>query len=102
MLIASTTLKQPFLYFDLYFFKESCSVVLPFFQVLNLTRYYIQRHQNFVVPLIEKYSKEWLSRGDPIFRPTWWLSPTEPAAFTIDDQFLIGEEVRHGFFSSIF
>ncbi|XP_039187194.1 SITS-binding protein-like isoform X3 [Crotalus tigris] len=61
--------------------------------VLNLTRYYIQRHQNFVVPLIEKYSKEWLLRGDPIFRPTWWLSPTEPAAFTIDDQFLIGEEV---------
>ncbi|XP_070591895.1 SITS-binding protein-like [Erythrolamprus reginae] len=61
--------------------------------VLNLTRHYIQRHQNFVVPLIEKYSKAWLSSGDPIFRPTWWLCPTEPAAFTIDDQFLIGEEV---------
>ncbi|XP_063145321.1 SITS-binding protein-like [Candoia aspera] len=61
--------------------------------VLNLTRHYIQRHRHFVVPLIEKYSKELLSRGDPIFRPTWWLSPTEPAAFTIDDQFLIGEEV---------
>ncbi|KAM6461627.1 SITS-binding protein-like isoform 3-T3 [Liasis olivaceus] len=61
--------------------------------VLNLTRHYIQRHQHFVVPLIEKYSQEWVSRGDPIFRPTWWLSPTEPAAFTIDDQFLIGEEV---------
>nr|XP_020639835.1 SITS-binding protein-like [Pogona vitticeps] len=61
--------------------------------VLNLTRHYIQRHQNFVVPLIEKYGKEWVSVGYPIFRPIWWLSPNEPITFTIDDEFLIGNEV---------
>ncbi|XP_061465906.1 SITS-binding protein-like isoform X2 [Rhineura floridana] len=61
--------------------------------VLNLTRRYIQRHQHFVVPLIEKYSKEWLSKGYPIFRPVWWLSPTESVTFKIDDEFLIGDEV---------
>ncbi|KAH0621030.1 hypothetical protein JD844_022033 [Phrynosoma platyrhinos] len=61
--------------------------------VLNLTRHYIQRHQNFVVPLIEKYSKEWLSMGYPVFRSIWWLSPNDPITFTIDDEFLIGDEV---------
>ncbi|XP_062974813.1 SITS-binding protein-like [Elgaria multicarinata webbii] len=61
--------------------------------VLNLTRHYIETHHNFVVPLIEKYSKEWLSQGYPIFRPLWWLSPNDPITFTIDDEFLIGDEV---------
>ncbi|NXQ24056.1 SP15 protein, partial [Alaudala cheleensis] len=61
--------------------------------VLNLTRQCIQRHRDFVVPLLLKYSEEWQSLGYPIFRPAWWLSPTDPAAFTIEDEFLIGDEV---------
>ncbi|NXL52027.1 SP15 protein, partial [Podilymbus podiceps] len=61
--------------------------------VLNLTQQCIQRHRDFVVPLIIKYSEEWLSLGYPIFRPVWWLSPTDPIAFTIEDEFLIGDEV---------
>ncbi|XP_015718923.1 SITS-binding protein-like [Coturnix japonica] len=61
--------------------------------VLNLTRQCIQKHRDFVVPLIIKYSKEWLSSGYPIFRPAWWLSPTDPTAFTVEDEFLIGDEV---------
>ncbi|NXL35330.1 SP15 protein, partial [Glaucidium brasilianum] len=61
--------------------------------VLNLTRQYIQRHRDFTVPLILKYSEEWLRSGYPIFRPAWWLSPTDPTAFTVEDEFLIGDEV---------
>ncbi|NXR11852.1 SP15 protein, partial [Semnornis frantzii] len=61
--------------------------------VVNLTRQCIQRHRDFVVPLLLKYSQEWLRLGHPIFRPAWWLSPTDPTAFTIEDQFLIGDEV---------
>ncbi|NWR56465.1 SP15 protein, partial [Bucorvus abyssinicus] len=61
--------------------------------VLNLTRQCIQRHRDFVVPLLLKYSQEWLGLGYPIFRPPWWLSPTDPTAFTIEDEFLIGDEV---------
>ncbi|NXG50373.1 SP15 protein, partial [Psilopogon haemacephalus] len=61
--------------------------------VVNLTRQCIQRHQDFVVPLLLKYSQEWLRLGHPIFRPAWWLSPTDPTAFTIEDEFLIGDEV---------
>ncbi|NXK42461.1 SP15 protein, partial [Piprites chloris] len=61
--------------------------------VLNLTHQCIQRHRDFVVPLLLKYSQEWQSLGHPIFRPAWWLSPTDPTAFTIEDEFLIGDEV---------
>lgn len=66
---------------------------VPPLQVLNLTRQCIQRHRDFVVPLLLKYSEEWQSLGYPIFRPAWWLSPTDPVAFTIEDEFLIGDEV---------
>uniref|UniRef100_A0A673BAU3 Si:ch211-236l14.4 n=1 Tax=Sphaeramia orbicularis TaxID=375764 RepID=A0A673BAU3_9TELE len=62
-------------------------------RVLNLTRTYIARHQKTVVPLIEKYAEEWQLTGYPIYRPMWWLSPNDPMTFTIDDQFLIGDEV---------
>ncbi|KGL99187.1 SITS-binding protein, partial [Charadrius vociferus] len=61
--------------------------------VLNLTRQCIRRHRDFVAPLIIKYGEEWLRSGYPIFRPAWWLSPTDPTAFTIEDEFLIGDEV---------
>ncbi|KAK5928296.1 hypothetical protein CgunFtcFv8_013369 [Champsocephalus gunnari] len=62
-------------------------------RVLNLTRAYIAKHQRDVVPLIEKYADEWQMTGNPIYRPMWWLSPSDPVTFTIDDQFLIGDEV---------
>ncbi|XP_041854016.1 SITS-binding protein [Melanotaenia boesemani] len=62
-------------------------------QVLNLTRTYIMKHQRDVVPLIEEYAEEWQTTGNPIYRPMWWLSPNDPMTFTIDDQFLIGDEV---------
>lgn len=62
-------------------------------QVLNLTRAFVAKHQRDVVPLIEKYAEEWRLTGNPIYRPMWWLSPSDPVTFTIDDQFLIGDEV---------
>ncbi|XP_058501987.1 SITS-binding protein [Solea solea] len=62
-------------------------------QVINLTQAYIVKHQRDVVPLIEKYAEEWQMTGNPIYRPMWWLSPSDPMTFTIDDQFLIGDKV---------
>ncbi|KAM9301636.1 SITS-binding protein-like [Gastrophryne carolinensis] len=61
--------------------------------VINLTRQYVQRHQDTVAPLLTKYANEWLNTGNPIFRPVWWLSPDDPVAFTLDDEFLIGDEM---------
>nr|XP_004563426.2 SITS-binding protein isoform X1 [Maylandia zebra] len=62
-------------------------------QVLNLTRNYLTRHQRDVAPLIEKYAEEWQVTGNPIYRPMWWLNPADSMTFTINDQFLIGDEV---------
>uniref|UniRef100_A0A673MLQ7 SITS-binding protein-like n=1 Tax=Sinocyclocheilus rhinocerous TaxID=307959 RepID=A0A673MLQ7_9TELE len=61
--------------------------------VLNLTRFYIAKHHDFVIPLILKYAEEWKDTGNPIYRPLWWLSPNDPITCTIDDEFLIGNEV---------
>uniref|UniRef100_A0A4W5NZY6 Si:ch211-236l14.4 n=1 Tax=Hucho hucho TaxID=62062 RepID=A0A4W5NZY6_9TELE len=62
-------------------------------RVLNLTRALIAWHQDFVVPLVTRYAEDWMTSGSPIYRPLWWLSPDDPVTFTIDDQFLIGDEV---------
>ncbi|MGH0141255.1 UNVERIFIED_CONTAM: hypothetical protein FKN15_010036 [Acipenser sinensis] len=62
-------------------------------RVLNLTRSYILKHQDSVVPLIIQYAEEWVSQGRPVFRPVWWISPEDPVTYTIDDEFLIGDEV---------
>ncbi|MBN3286866.1 SP15 protein, partial [Polyodon spathula] len=61
--------------------------------VLNLTRSYILKHQDSVVPLIIKYAEEWALQGRPVFRPVWWISPDDPITYTIDDEFLIGDEM---------
>ncbi|XP_030646473.1 SITS-binding protein [Chanos chanos] len=61
--------------------------------VLNLTRLYIAKHREFVVPLILKYAEEWQENGSPIYRPLWWISPSDPVTFAVDDEFLIGDEV---------
>ncbi|KAM4617170.1 SITS-binding protein-like [Discoglossus pictus] len=61
--------------------------------VLNLTRQYIQKHQEVVVPLLTKYAEEWLNLGIPVYRPLWWISPNDPLTFTIDNEFLIGDEM---------
>ncbi|XP_067658505.1 myogenesis-regulating glycosidase-like [Haliotis asinina] len=31
--------------------------------------------------------------GYPIMRPVWWIAPTDEAALTVDDQFLLGDDV---------
>uniref|UniRef100_A0A6Q2ZFE1 Glycosyl hydrolase family 31 C-terminal domain-containing protein n=1 Tax=Esox lucius TaxID=8010 RepID=A0A6Q2ZFE1_ESOLU len=62
-------------------------------RVLNMTRAMIVQHQDFVVPLLMRYAEDWITSGNPIYRPLWWLSPNDPVTFTINDQFLIGDEV---------
>ncbi|XP_012692022.2 SITS-binding protein-like [Clupea harengus] len=61
--------------------------------VLNLTRSYLSSHLEFVVPLLQKYAQEWSVSRNPVYRPLWWLTPDDPYTLTIDDQFLIGDEV---------
>ncbi|XP_048401745.1 SITS-binding protein isoform X2 [Stegostoma tigrinum] len=61
--------------------------------IVNVTQMCIQRHQSFVVPLIIKQAAELASLGHPVFRPLWWVSPGDPKTLTVDDEFLIGDEV---------
>jgi len=43
--------------------------------------------------LIFHLAHEATTTGAPIVRPLWWLAPTDEVALTIDDEFLLGDEV---------
>ncbi|XP_005099320.1 myogenesis-regulating glycosidase-like [Aplysia californica] len=61
-------------------------------EVVNITRKYVQLHQNFS-DLIVNLSKEAVVTGHPIVRPLWWTDPTDQAALTLDTQFLLGNDL---------
>lgn len=61
--------------------------------VLRLTRSYLSMHQDFVVPLLQTHLQQWSSDHSPLYRPLWWIAPDDPFTLSIDDQFLIGDEV---------
>uniref|UniRef100_A0A8C9W6M1 Si:ch211-236l14.4 n=1 Tax=Scleropages formosus TaxID=113540 RepID=A0A8C9W6M1_SCLFO len=62
-------------------------------KVVDLTRAYLSLHREFIVPLVAKYAEEWRATRSPIYRPLWWIGPEDPITFTVEDEFLIGEEV---------
>ena len=44
---------------------------------------------NYIYDLAKDVSKN----GYPIIRPLWWIAPDDPEAITVNDQFLIGDDV---------
>ncbi|XP_005099310.1 myogenesis-regulating glycosidase [Aplysia californica] len=61
-------------------------------EVVNITRKYVQLHQNFS-DLIVNLSKEAVVTGHPIVRPLWWTDPTDSTALTLETQFLLGNDL---------
>jgi myogenesis-regulating glycosidase len=41
----------------------------------------------YIEKLIENFN------GEPLIRPIWWLEPKNQEIFSIDDQFLIGDQI---------
>lgn len=50
-------------------------------------------HETLVSPRVLELAGEVLDTGDPIIRPLWWIAMEDEAAFKIDSQFLIGEDL---------
>lgn len=44
-------------------------------------------------PLIIDLARNATITGMPIIRPMWWVAPTDEATYTIDDQFLLGDDI---------
>ena len=60
--------------------------------VIMMSKNITQLHQDTVIDLI--HSMKWsILSGEPILRPMWWADPKDEIAFTINDQFLIGDDM---------
>ena len=62
-------------------------------ETMQLAKDMIAFHRTYIFPLMYKIAKESQQSHLPIIRPLWMIAPHEPATFTIDDQFMIGNDV---------
>ncbi|XP_061117836.1 myogenesis-regulating glycosidase-like [Conger conger] len=62
-------------------------------QVVEIARKFTELHETKVAPRVLELAAEVLDTGDPIIRPLWWIATEDEAAYKIDSQFLIGDDL---------
>lgn len=62
-------------------------------EVVEIARKFTALHETLVAPRVLELAGEVLDTGDPIIRPLWWISSKDEAAYKIDSQFLIGDDL---------
>nr|XP_039274017.1 myogenesis-regulating glycosidase-like [Styela clava] len=63
-------------------------------EVTRIAKKFVDLHREYVTPIVLKYADVSTKEdGMPIIRPLWWIDPLDGTALSIDDEFLIGEEV---------
>lgn len=78
--------------FVLYCFTNTTSLCIHL-QVVQIAQKFTELHKSLVAPRVLELAGEVLNTGDPIIRPLWWIANDDEAAFKIDSQFLIGNEL---------
>jgi alpha-glucosidase (family GH31 glycosyl hydrolase) len=61
-------------------------------EVINLTRQYIQLHEDYTDTILN-LAREAITTGAPIIRPLWWIAPLDEVALTVDSEFLLGDDI---------
>ncbi|XP_028314425.1 myogenesis-regulating glycosidase-like [Gouania willdenowi] len=62
-------------------------------EVVEIAQKFTELHKTLVAPRVLKLASEVLDTGDPIIRPLWWIANDDEAAYKIDSQFLIGDDL---------
>lgn len=62
-------------------------------QVVEIAQKFTELHEKVVAPRVLELAGEVLDTGDPIIRPLWWIANDDEAAYKIDSQFLIGDDL---------
>ncbi|XP_057686754.1 myogenesis-regulating glycosidase-like [Corythoichthys intestinalis] len=62
-------------------------------EVVEIAQKFTKLHKTLVAPRVLKLANEVLNTGDPIIRPLWWIANNDAAAYKVDSQFLIGDEL---------
>ncbi|CAL1614971.1 unnamed protein product [Knipowitschia caucasica] len=61
--------------------------------VVEIAQKFTKLHETLVAPRVLELAGEVLDTGDPIIRPLWWIANDDEAAYKIDSQFLIGDDL---------
>jgi len=61
-------------------------------KTMDLVKKFIYLHEDHS-PLIIDLAKKRVADGSPIIRPMWYAEPEDPRAFTIGDQFMLGDDI---------
>ena len=61
-------------------------------EVVRIALKFQELHNQFV-PLFAELAENAKQTGHPIIRPMWWIAPADNRTYTIDSQFLIGDDV---------
>ena len=62
-------------------------------QTVQVAKSMIDLHSTYVAPLMRRVSAESMNTSLPIIRPLWMVAPEDPETYSIDDQFMIGNDV---------
>lgn len=62
-------------------------------EVAEIALKFTKLHETLVAPRVLELAGEVLKTGDPIIRPLWWIAKNDEAAYKIDSQFLIGDDL---------
>lgn len=62
-------------------------------EVVEIAKKFTKLHETLVAPRVLELAGEVLDTGDPIIRPLWWIANDDEAAYKIDSQFLIGDDL---------
>lgn len=60
--------------------------------IIQISRKFVEMHEEYSEILI-KYAKLASQTGEPIIRALWWMDPDNEDALTIEDEFLVGDEL---------
>ncbi|XP_067658506.1 myogenesis-regulating glycosidase-like [Haliotis asinina] len=82
--VQATTL-LPSMQFGLKPWRYNSTVVQITQNMLNLRTRYADK--------IVHLAKQSVTSGFPIVRPLWWIAPTDESALTVDDEFLVGDDL---------
>ncbi|XP_025203032.1 myogenesis-regulating glycosidase-like [Melanaphis sacchari] len=61
-------------------------------QTLSLCRHFMDLRSNYTDTIVD-LMKNTVANGSPVNPPVWWIDPTDIDAYTIDDQFMLGENI---------
>ena len=70
-----------------------------FIQISSIAKSLKSIRSKVVLPALMRSANDAMYSSAPIIRPLWMIDPLDPVTHTIDDQFLIGDQVNNRYYA---